>query len=397
VIIWERADRLDYKTQKALRDNLVTQLGVTYRNFLQATPMTVDEVVVEPCDPLFLTPGFRHYDLDEDRAVGLDPAVVDVTDKSTKQVIGRMRIRYARMPATFFRIPEQKHNNKAGKTGANARLDVADANNGVIFLRNGRQIDVVRPPRGMASFNATTDRFWAVEVDFDASLDDYFAITTSKQQIKPSESIWDSLDQKAKLWVNIGTMRTEYKKEAEVVKVKAEERKKASLEAIENAKKFKTTKPPADTPKRQQEAKRNQDREAKRRAAASGVDPATVERELAAEQQGKPLKVETEDLPGAPFFRCVQRGGQRVLLMNASSPFYTDVYAGPDSSVRSRAGIEILLFALGEAEIDLEPESERRHFYERERASVWSPYVEDALRSLRTITIVDSNEEDSAA
>jgi hypothetical protein len=346
---------------------------------------------------MFLTPGFRFYDLDDDRAIALEPAVVDVIDKATKEVIGRMRVRYARMPATFFRIPEQKHNNKAGKTGSNSRLDVADANNGIIFLRNRRQIDVVRPPRVLASFNATTDRFWAVEVDFDATLDDYFSITTSKQQIRPHEAIWDMLEQKAKLWVNIGAMRSEYKKEAEVVKVKAEERKKASIEAIESAKKFRTTKPPADTPKRQEEAERNQETEARRRAAASGVDPETVERELQAEQQGKPLKVETEDLPGAPFFRCVQRGGQRVLLLNAASPFYTDVYAGPSASVRSRAGLEILLWALGEAEIDLEPESDRRRFYERERATVWSPYVEDALRSLRTISIVESAEDEPAA
>jgi hypothetical protein len=41
--------------------------------------MTVDGVTAEPCDPLFLTPGFRYYDLDEDRAA--DGREVTVREK----------------------------------------------------------------------------------------------------------------------------------------------------------------------------------------------------------------------------------------------------------------------------------------------------------------------------
>jgi hypothetical protein len=53
--------------------------------------MSVDDVDVEPCDPLFLTEGFRYYDLDEDRAIELDPATVPVTDKDTGNVVGTGR------------------------------------------------------------------------------------------------------------------------------------------------------------------------------------------------------------------------------------------------------------------------------------------------------------------
>jgi hypothetical protein len=42
---------------------------------------------------------------------------------------------------------------------------------------------VVKPPRSLMSINATTDRFWAVEVDFDATLDNEFSMTTAKQQV----------------------------------------------------------------------------------------------------------------------------------------------------------------------------------------------------------------------
>src|SRR4051812_16720208 len=57
VVVWERLDpnRIDYKRREELRNALVTDLGVIYRNFLIDTQMKVDGHDVEPCDPLFLT------------------------------------------------------------------------------------------------------------------------------------------------------------------------------------------------------------------------------------------------------------------------------------------------------------------------------------------------------
>ena len=41
---------------------------------------------------------------------------------------------------------------------------IADAHNGIIFLRNGRQIDVVKPPKRFYSVNATTDPAAAINL-----------------------------------------------------------------------------------------------------------------------------------------------------------------------------------------------------------------------------------------
>ncbi len=402
VVVWDgEMDRINPKQREKLRDSLVTNLGVIYRNYLVKTPMTVDGVDVQPCDPLFLTEGFRGYDIDEDRAIALPHAVVDVTDKETGHVIGKMRVRYSRMPPTFFRKPEYKHTNRPGraKEPYNERLDIADANNGIIFCRNGRQIDVVKPPRNMASINATTDRFWAVEVDFDATLDEMFSITTSKQQVQPNERVWDILKDKANLFTNIATTRTAYEKEAAIVAAKAEkakEEKVASVTAIETAAKFRTTKPPQDTPKRTREATENLTQEARRRADKAGVEPEVVERELIAQQEGNPHAIEVEDLPDAPFFRCVQRGGQRILQINVAHPFYTELYDGPGSTPRLRAGLEVLLWTLGEAEVDAEPDSDRRQFYTRERSSVWTPYLADALTELRKQPLMEAERSPAA-
>jgi len=401
VVVWDRLDgnRIDYKRREDLRNKLVTDLGVVYRNYLLSTPISVDGVAVEPCDPLFLTEGFRYYDLDEDRARELPAATVEVKDKQSGDVVGRMKVRFSLMPATFFRTPEYKRTNKPGRN-TNLRLEIADANQGIIFLRNGRQIDVVRPPRRIRSFNATTDRFWAVEVDFDAELDDLFSITTSKQQVTPHDSVWDMLADKAKLFDAIGQMRTGYEKEAAVIRAEVEEAKetkRASIEAIEAAEKFRTTPAPRDSAERQHEAQENLDRQAKRRAEKAGLRPEAVERELLAEREGADHLVETEELPGAPFFRCVQEGGTRVLYLNIAHPFYTEVYGGPGSSHRLRAGLEVLLWTLGNAEVDADPESPRRQFYERERASVWTPQMADALKILKTIAVVEAEAEAEVA
>lgn len=392
VVVWENLDRVDPKQRDSLRSSLLTNLGVIYRNYLVNTPMTVDGKKVEPCDPLFLTEGFRYYDLDADRAIAHEPAVVEVKDKD--KFLGNMRVRYAHMPATFFRKPEAKHTtNKPGKSDMNERLDIADANNGIIFLRNGRQIDVLRLPRSMGSINATTDRFWSVEVDFDASLDELFSITTSKQQVSPDDSVWDMLKDTGKMLAAIAAMRHEYHKDAQEVaeKIVADKAaKRASVEAIEAAEKFRTAKTPQDTPERQQEASDNLRDEVERRAGRAGIDPSVVEHELKAQQEGNPHVVESEDLPGAPFFRCQQRGGQRALIINRAHPFYDEIYMGSDSTPKLRAGLEILLWALGEAEVDAEPGGDRRKFYEVERGSAWSPYLSNALTELKGMTIADN-------
>src|SRR5262249_37489809 len=123
VVVWDKLDgtRLAYKTREALKDSLLSNLGVIYRNYLVDVPMTVDGAKVEPCDPLFLTPGFRYYELDSDRAVELPSALVEVSDPATRQVKGTMRVRFSRLPASFYRKIEHKGTTSSGKGVFNER------------------------------------------------------------------------------------------------------------------------------------------------------------------------------------------------------------------------------------------------------------------------------------
>src|SRR5207302_10447694 len=57
IVLIEKLDRHDWKTAVSLQTNLMQDFGVTYRNFLRGTTLLVQGKVVEPVDPLFITPG----------------------------------------------------------------------------------------------------------------------------------------------------------------------------------------------------------------------------------------------------------------------------------------------------------------------------------------------------
>jgi hypothetical protein len=64
-----------------------------------------------------------------------------------------------------------------------------------MILRKGRQIDVIQPPVGSGIQTWTNNhRYVRVEIDFDPVLDQEFQVTTSKQQIRLSDRMWNILE-----------------------------------------------------------------------------------------------------------------------------------------------------------------------------------------------------------
>jgi len=168
---------------------------------------------------------------------------------------------------------------------------------------------------------------------------------------------------------------------------------------MEEAEKFRTRPPAGDPVERARKNEEQFQAEVKRRARATGRPVEEVEHELATEVQGHPYRVREENLPGAPFFRVTQIGGQRALYLNTAHRFFTDVYAGPESTPRLRAALELLLFVLGESELDAT--ADRSLFYQNERAW-WSGRLMTLLDKLDQIdaksdltTLAEQQREDS--
>lgn len=378
VVLIDKLDRVKPKTTAALEPMLLQNFGVTYRNYLRHTGLFVNNKQVDPVDPLFITPGFRFYDLDEDRAEPLEAHSFDVRDPNTRKVTGTVRVRYSYMPPTFARADKTK---PGGSRNLNARFGIMDANNGLIITRQGRQIDVI--PRGEHLKVNNDDRYWGCEIDMPATLDEEMSITTSKQQIVLSDRMWELLREHG-VFQNIRALRKRYDDEKAKDTARSEEDEalaRSSEQAMAEAEKFRSRKP-TETQEQRERSKRLFDLEVERRARASGLPPEEIEPQLEAEAEKRPYKVEDESMPGAPFFRVEPRGGQKVLYLNTAHTFYQKVYAGPESTPRLRAALEVLLFVIGAAELDAD--GEKKTFYEIERG-VWSQDLHAALTTLERI------------
>ena len=138
---------------------------------------------VQPVDPLFLDENARWYDETPIKrpASEDDPGWNCQARKGQK---GLVRIRACWFPYNFhLQDPE----GRIVTSNHNSRYRVMKANNGILVCRAGRQIDTVTQYPG--STFPVFDRYWKIEIDFDPLLDEYFGITTHKQQIVISESM----------------------------------------------------------------------------------------------------------------------------------------------------------------------------------------------------------------
>lgn len=378
VVLIEKIDRLDHWTTQVLRNDLLQDFGITYRNFLNEVSIVVDGVPVEPTDPLFLTKGFRFYDVDSDRAEELPPLAIEVKNKETKEPLGTIKVRFSLMPPTFLRPPEFKLQPKSKKN--NERFPIRRDNNGIIILRAGRQIDVVNAKCPWTAFQHN-DRYIGIEVDFPPTLDEEFSITTSKQQIVLKPRIWDILEENG-VYRAMEEMRRRRNIAIDEVQAKAEDRKdgkRPSVAAFEKAQKLFTQPPTEPTSEQKKKSEESLNREAERLAEQANISSEEAKKLLEAKATNYPIEVKVEDMPGAPFYRMEQVGGQKVLFINKAHHFYTDLYACPQATPHVRYALEALLFVMGESEI--RAKEERQMFYEQER-QLWSVNLNTTLKAL---------------
>lgn len=186
VIVIEKLDRLDWTTAAGLRRNLVRQFGVAYHKLLRATRVYVDGEQVRPIDPLFLDPDAEFYDLDQDRAIALDPVTIRI--EADEGYVGEIMLRYAWLPPSFAATDKARD---AIGINANDRFQIIKQYHGIIFSRNGRLIDV--QSRTPWTIFINNDRYIRIEIEFSATLDEAFGVTTSKQQVSVSPEMWDRL------------------------------------------------------------------------------------------------------------------------------------------------------------------------------------------------------------
>ncbi|NTF91625.1 ATP-binding protein [Agrobacterium rhizogenes] len=189
IVVLEKLDRVEWTTALGMRTNLLRHLGVTYHKISDLAALYVDGTRVRPVDPLFLTPSADYFGLDDDRAVPLEPVTLSITNPASGRD-GLVTLRYSWLPPTFGALDKTRD---AVGLNANQRFPILKDYHGIIFSRNGRLIDVQNRLPWTVFIN--NDRYIRVEIEFSATLDELFGVTTSKQQVSVTAMVWDALRQ----------------------------------------------------------------------------------------------------------------------------------------------------------------------------------------------------------
>ena len=392
VVVIENLDKVSFNTVNGLRNHLLEFFGITYQKLLRNTQIVVHDTILEPIDPLFVTPGYRFYDLDADRATALDPMRIEIKSEDGKEVKGAMVVRFSYMPATFGSVDKTKG---AERKNQNARFQIMKEYNGILFCRMGRFLDCVRYTPFHTFMN--NDRYFKIEVDFPAVLDEYFNVSTSKQRVDVSDKIWEKLKE-AGIVKAISTLTGKYRSEKKQMEVEADRGdiggKRASEAAMEETAKVLRPPSPEIRERQMQRGEEQVKKVAEKRAVETGQPVARVEEQLRLELKGFPYKLGHENVPGGSFFRVEQLGGTTFLFLNSAHRFYTELYAGATSTPATRAALEVLLFSIGDC-INDAPE-QVRGVYDLELPE-WSKRLDYALLQLSRRASHDDGEVGDAA
>ncbi|MDB5143416.1 MAG: hypothetical protein JWQ66_2129 [Mucilaginibacter sp.] len=415
IVLIEKIDRLSRKNFASLKGFLITETGVTYRNFLRTVDISIDGDKVDPIDPLFITEGLRYFDENDLRAEVIPGLDIKVRTSRNEKIEGTVKIRYSYMPYGFFdpkkseELDEQPQDLKpkekeedelydVEKRIKSFRLRIRKDNNGIIFLRKGRQIDVIDSRCPWTKFQ-NNDRYIGVEVDFSPELDEDFSITTAKQQVVVSDRLWNILRDNG-VYEIISKYRKVYNKQSDDARIKLQalknepEKLDSFAESIMNKAAVNFEDDPESLPTQvKNEGKENFKKRVKKIADETGLSEEKIEEELRLQEQQRPYRIDyMEELEG-PFYRPEQVGGQVVIFINKEHRFYNDLYEGPQTNAYTKNALALLLFVMGQTELRVN--EDRRKFYKTERGQ-WSQKLDLTLEIL-TQHFAKSNDDKMAA
>lgn len=387
VIVLENLDRLrklpGWTLVKSLSDRLLKKFGLIYRHWLTDVTIMVDGRKVEAIDPLFLMSHARFVNETPVVAKKVAERAFEVTNFEGKT--GNIRIRASLLPPLFT---WGNYDDLSGKRTFTQRwtqvVRPTEQLNGIMVCREGRQIDVVQPEWTKFQNN---DSYIKIEIDFDPVLDEFFNMTTSKQQIRIDEIMWSKLADPGQnsggLKALVQDMRNEYDQLNAVLKAAvAKEAKKTSKElpaanAMVVAEKLRV-KTPRVSNKAKEVARKNLEDEVLTTAKATGESVEKVREKIQEVIKKRPWDIELQALDEGPFFRPKRMGEQKRIVLNTAHPFFTRLYE--PAAPATKSALEVLLFVLADGEINAD--DNHAEFYQAERAHHWSPMLQTALAAL---------------
>jgi hypothetical protein len=380
IVILEDPDRLHsmagWIAAKTLQMKLLQHFGVIYRHSLNDKRVYVAGERTQIIDPLFLIPDARYVDETEVVAKKVATAAFEMEGSQGKGVV---RIRASVLPPNF-------QNADPASFGKGAKLarrhGIMKDYNGILVCRAGRQIDVVSPD--WTKFQ-NYDLNIKVEIDFDPTLDEFFGLTTSKQQIVIDERMWEKLKQSGKNSGGLQALVKEMRQDLARMRSALGEKRpsdqdagpRPSAAAMQAAQKFKT-RSSIMSPQKTAAAEKALGDYAKEIAHTKDIPLDEAAAAAKRETEKRPFDIEFAAREEAPLYQARRLGLQKRLIINTAHPFYQKVY---QRAGEAQAGLEVLLFVLADAELDAD--GDREAFYRAER-SFWSEGLRHALDELES-------------
>jgi len=393
IIVLEDPDRLaqvqGWAKTETIRTKLLQHFGGIYRHWLPERRLFVDGVVTQVLDPLFLMEHGRFFDETRVHAERIETRSIEVT--TSRNTKGKISIRASVLPPNFQLVDPAEYGVKNKRPKLNKRWETMRDYNGLLICREGRHIDTINPR--FTKFQ-NYDVNIKVEIDFDPELDEYFGITTAKQQIVVTDDMWEKIQHTGKeggaLIDLVADMRKRFKELQDELKAKAQnttadDAPRPSEVAMEESEKFKGT-TPETTSAQDETANKNLEDFAAAKAEATGQPKEEVLEDLTKRTKKRRWEVEFLAIPEGPFYRPVRVGEQKRLVINTDHPFYTKIFERATPDVQ--AALEVLLFVIAERELEVKQDAETFYKAERQR---WSERLRHALDTLvADETIVDT-------
>ena len=390
IVVWSKPDRLTFKLAAHLREHLLQDFGVTYRNLLKDFTLRVDGIQVQSVDPLFLMSTARFYKAPEDggaqctfektiavaywrdEATGgqhlklLDSkADLDAARKDKSVTVGTIRIRTARFPYGFvLGGKKDKALEHLIDEHAKERFVIRRPRRGMAFVRSGREIDthhLFPADKNLGDWPVLQSYalHWGMEVSFDPVLDEAFGIGNDKQSVRPIEDFWVAL-------AEAGVAEAAHAEQAWQRDQRDKKRGEAAARERENPEDAIVTEAAqqaADTvgehplgKEAQEKAKARVRERAREKAQEEEIPIDEAEKAIQEEANRKRYRIAFFEAEGGVFLRpSLGDGLQRIAEINKAHPFFKSFYAplSLQRNTKARNAVDLLLIALVDAELTM--------------------------------------------
>ena len=403
IVSWNKVDRMTWKTENGLKDNLNWKLSISYwRDIKTGTKINSLGGNIEPIDPLFLDSACAYVDECQGNTLKAVerpkiPWEVSIESGGKKEKVG-IEVRASLFPE-FFGSLDMK--NAAQRGNRTIRQKILSAHNGIMFYREGRYITTLKNlPEEFGEYHRfqSYDANYKIEINFPAKLDEDMGVITNKQSVRMSEKLLKS-DAYKKIITECKALYNLIKNRNKDKKAKDQEGPNSATEAFDESQKFIHQDSLAEKKKKdliEAKAKSNLEKEIEKALEKEEDKGKEVQEKVIAKVTSLYSPNEThlafEDVgPNNPPFRVVPIGGVRKLILNKGHNFISQGWFNSRCTDYTKNMIQSLFLALGE--ISLTAQGDAKNYY-LESTNDWSRILNRSMSVLWDKKGYDDGEED---